>query len=106
MSPNTPKNKQMSNINEIAAELSQCAVAEEDPVASCFDHFNEMSENMHSVIEQINQKCSRYTREPEPPAEICQDPNAETPLIAQLQDVNFAMAVHLRSLEYLRNRLV
>lgn len=100
------ENKETSHIDEIKAKLSQCTLAEEDPVASCFDHFNHMSESIHFVIEQINLKCSRYTREPEPPAEIGQDPNAETPLIGQLQDVNFAMATHLSNLESLRDRLV
>jgi hypothetical protein len=77
-----------------------------DPVAACFDHFNQMSEDMRVVTEHIKQKCSRYTRHEDHHTEVCDDPIAETPLIGQLQEVNIAMAGHLRSLEDLRNRLL
>ena len=95
----------MNNIDEIAGELKACT-ATDDPVAECFEHFNQISEDMRVVTEHIKQKCSRYTRQAELPTEICDDPIGETPLIGQLLDVNIAMAGHLRSLEDLRNRLV
>jgi|SaaInlStandDraft_1057018.scaffolds.fasta_scaffold01243_13 hypothetical protein len=111
----------MNNIDEIAGELKICTAtddpaaacfdhlictATDDPVAACFDHFAQMSEDMRVVTEHIKQKCSRYTLQEERHTEICDDPIAETPLIGQLQEVNIAMAGHLRSLEDLRNRLV
>lgn len=77
-----------------------------DPVTTCFDQFDRISEEMYAVIEQINKKCVRYARAEEPPA--VDDPleNAETPLIAQLHRMNRCMETHLRSLEDLRMRII
>lgn len=77
-----------------------------DPVTTCFDKFDRLSEEMYAVIEQINKKCVRYARAEEPPAEDDTLENAETPLIAQLHRMNHCMETHLRSLADLRMRII
>ena len=77
-----------------------------DPVTTCFEKFDGLSEEMYAVIEQINKKCIRYTRAEEPTAVDEPLENAETPLIAQLHRINLCMETHLRSLEDLRMRII
>ena len=79
---------------------------DEDPVANCFEQFDQLNEAMVEVINHINRKCERYASPEEASEEDAPLQDSKTPLIGQLQSVNRSMEAHLKRLIDLRIRIV
>ena len=100
-------NKIMSNINEIADDLRECATTT-DPVTEVLNYHKELQHGIHQMIIEIRNKCERYMVPEYPPNQTNDTPVAEseTPLITELSNLNLEAECILNYLRDIRNRLV
>jgi len=97
----------MSNINEMADDLRECATTT-DPVTGVLDYHKRLQHDIHEMIIGIRNKCERYMM-PESPSNQTNESRvteSETPLITELSDLNLEAECILNYLRDIQNRLV